>query len=581
MTDEDKAQRLEDLLKRLHVHQVVFVDDCNLPLVDEGSVYAAIVANEGDAGALQDHFPGLRLAADNVALLSQITARLREMDPAEKSQLERKMAAFEPNAADLQDLFNLKEVIPSTIPLTLMTPDEWVKHRDDLVKACTPEARTLFLFDQELHGDRARHGFTMGTDIIASMAAADRDGFGTRWFCGLLSNQLQKGAEVAHWRSLAEEHQLGLKFFMPIAKANLADPPTFFGAVYRTVINTYCETMKELSKDGLLEALATALDQFDKLDPIDFEHMIVGTSAKEGVSELDTLIRLYGIMQERLVRDRLLNGMTFVPFNDAAKAVKAVADIDRDLPAETKERLLQLQRSELYDATELVNGLHEPLRNGDIFQLAGPDGGVGPEYVLLAQPCDLMVRGDGERGRERDFKIAFLAKVTDLAEDAKLRDELHFELRYFGAEGGKSMTIDFRTATPADLFVLDLAVLQKDGACILNPATIGSAGLRFPARAWDQRVKTLTKHFNRVKTQVEAARKKHGDEAAECLADAILPRAAQSSALKKLGKYEAGAFTYTLKRSGRLRSPVATSALAAFGRYLIRDAKPHDLAQPL
>jgi hypothetical protein len=577
----DGSDRLEQLFKRLHIERVVFVDDKSLPEIDVGSVFSAVVTKPELAGTLADVFPGVDLSIDNNALTAQLGAVVDKMDSNALDALQRLMAPMSPDASELEDLLNLKGLMPASVQLSLMTPDEWVKSHADLVQQCTTDKRTLFLFDQDLNGDRARHGFTIGTDIIKSMSEADPEGFGTRWFCGLLSNTLEPGAEVASWRELANAHTINLKFFMPIAKGNLKDPPTFFGAVYRTVINTYCETMKSLAQHGFRAALETALERFNELDPIDFEHMVVGTSDKEGVSELDTLVRLYGIMHKDHVRENLLSEKTVVPFNNAAIAMKAVADLDRNLPAETHERMLQLRKSELYDTAALINGFHDPLRNGDLFQVESAEGGEAAQYVLMAQPCDLMVRGNGERGRERDFKIAFLAKITDITDQSPLRDEVHFELKYFSGDGGKTMKIEFPTATPANLFVLDLSVLQNDGSCILNPETILKTVQRFPTRSWDARVRTLVKHFKRTKIDVEAARKKHGDEAASCYATAIIPRVAQSSGLKKLGTYDEGAFAYTMKRTGRIRDPLATSALAAFGRYLVRDAYGHDFAKSL
>lgn len=576
--ENDGPSRLEHLLKRLNIQRVVFVDDKSLPEVDAGSVFSAIITRPEIADTLSDLFPGVELTAENTALGAQLTNLVGKMDSEALNILQSRLAPMSPGAEELEDLLNLQGLIPPSVPLTLMTPDDWVQRRADLVQQCAVDCRTLFLFDQDLGGDRARHGFTIGTDIIKSMSEADPDGFGTRWFCGLLSNTLEPGSEIIRWKELAHQHTIDLRFFMPIAKGTLKDLPTFFAAVYRTVINTYCETMKGLAKSGFREALETALERFDELDPIDFEHMVVGTSDKEGVSELDTLVRLYGIMHKDVVREKLLSNQTVVPFNNAALAMKAVADLDRNLTAETYERLLQLRRSELYDAGELVNGYHDPLRNGDLFRLDGPEGKDGARYVLMAQPCDLMVRKEGERGRERDFKIAFLAKISDVTEESPLREEVHFKLNHFSEDGSKTMKIEFPTATPANLFVLDLSVLQNDGSCILNPDTILSAVQRFPTRSWDARARTLVKHFNRVKREVATAQKKHGDEAALCLANAVIPRVAQSAALKRLGTYENGAFSYPMKRFGRIRDPLATSALTAFGRYLVRDAHDHDFA---
>ena len=55
---------------------------------------------------------------------------------------------------------------------------------------------------------------------------------------------------------------------------------------------------------------------------------------------------------------------------------------------------MALQRLERYELAEYLNSHYIPIELGDIFQKMGDSA---KRYVLLAQPCDLMVRTDGKR----------------------------------------------------------------------------------------------------------------------------------------------------------------------------------------
>ena len=190
---------------------------------------------------------------------------------------------------------------------------------------------------------------------------------------------------------------------MPISKQNLTDGNAFYGAVYRTVINIYTEKkMKAIARGAFERALKDALEEFRNLDPIDFEHMVVKSSEDEGVSELETLLRLYSIVQKDRVKSELLEEEGLSNFLGAARAVKKVVDVARALPEASGKRLAQLRFTELYETGDLVNRFRDPLRNGDLFEIGSPSS--LKLWVLIAQPCDLMVRTTGKRAYEDNFE---------------------------------------------------------------------------------------------------------------------------------------------------------------------------------
>lgn len=574
---DNSRERIGQLFAHLNITRIVFVDDKAELQTDAGAVIRVLALKDEAKGLLSDFFPGVALALENEALLEQIAARLGELDADQMAALRGVLAAQSDDAAEREALGRLQDLLPEGTAAHLLTPHAWHERRATLIDECTEENRTLFLFDQDLEVDDAALGFAKGSDIIRDMAEKEKAGFGTRWFCGMLTHTVAKGDEVSSWRHLEKSERLDLRFFMPIAKATLDDAPAFYGAVYRTLINTYCQTMKSLAQDAFEEALKDALERFSSLDPIDFEHMVVNSSETEGVSELETLIRLYGIIQKDQVKSQILQQARVGEFSVAARSAKDIADLGRSLSATSQERLHNLRREELYESDQLVNSYNDPLRNGDLFEIGEGEG--LKLWALIAQPCDLMVRSDGKRVREDNFKVAVLAPLRKrpLGEKAEARDGLNFSLEHYDHGGAQSAIVLFADATPANLQVLDLAVFNRDGRCQLSD--VPDPALSLPSRSWQNRDIELRKQFRKVTQQIEDARKAHNDTVAALLAAAITPRAAPRKAFAKYGAYEDGGYSYPIRRCGRIRDPLAASLLTAYSRFLAREAYDHDFSK--
>ncbi|ANM18247.1 hypothetical protein AMK06_CH03373 [Rhizobium sp. N541] len=574
---DDTRARLAQLFSHLKITKIVFVDDKAELQTDTGAVIKVLVAKETAREALANFFPGVVLTLENDALQEQVAARLSELDAEGLTALREVLAAQSDDAAEREALGRLQNLLPEATTTHLLTPHAWHEQRDALIGECTEECRTLFLFDQELEVNDATLGFAKGSDIIRDMAEKEKAGFGTRWFCGMLTHTVAKGDEVTSWRQLAKSESLNLRFFMPIAKATLDDAPAFYGAVYRTLINTYCQTMKSLAQDAFEEALKDALERFADLDPIDFEHMVVNSSEVEGVSELETLIRLYGIIQKDQVKSQILQQARVGEFAAAARAAKDIADIGRALSATSQGRLHKLRREELYESDQLVNSYNDPLRNGDLFEIG--EGDDLKLWVLIAQPCDLMVRSNGKRVREENFKVAVLAplRTRPLGDEAGVKDGLNFSLEHYDHGGAQSAVVLLADATPANLQVLDLVVFNKEGRCQLAAAP--DPAMSLPSQAWERRDAELRNHFGKVTRQIEAARTAHKDTVANLLSAAIIPRGAPKKAFAKYGAYDGGAFSYPIRRCGRIRDPLAASLLTAYSRFLARDAYEHDFSK--
>lgn len=570
------GERFLALFNELRIQKIVVVDDELQKPLDAALITRILDETPAAAEVVSPYFPSIDLSEANPNRFDQVAAMLEPLDANDRDALSAALSTLSSEAADINIPQAVRDLAPADFPIDYLTPEQWLAERDALLAACTADARTLFLFDQEMDGNGAQ-GFTKGTQIIAGLAEHDREAFGTRWFCGILSHTLDKGAEVSTWRKLATDEALSLELFMPISKQNLRDGDAFYGAVYRTVINIYTERMKSIARGAFEKALGDALIEFSNLDPIDFEHMIVNSSGDEGVSELETLLRIYSIVQRDRVKKEMLQQENLSSFLSAARTVKKVVDVKRALPEAAGKRLARLRFGELYETDDLINAFRDPLRNGDLFEVGSASS--LKLWVLIGQPCDLMVRREGNRAYEDNFKVAVLAPVKKgkLGEPPTIKQGLGFTLERFDHGGQQSAFVSFADATPVDLKVLDLAILRTDGKCEINGLSAEIIE-GFASIAWDERATRLKKSYKAIASKIETSRKNHGDDRAKELAGYLLPPVAPASAFHKFGSYDQGTFSYKVKRTGRVREPFATSLLAAFSRYMSRDAHEHDFS---
>lgn len=567
------GERFLRLFTQLHIKKVVLVDDrLEIPL--DAALATRIFSENKDAReAGSAFFPDVVLSDDNEHVFEQVETILATMAADRRAELATVLAKFDERAADVNVARELTDLIPAGFPTEYLTPGKWAARKDGLLAECTTTSRTLFLFDQQL-GAQGNEG----TTIIAELVAHDRAAFGNRWFCALLSHTLQKGEEIQTWRKLADDENLDLALFMPIAKGNLTDGNAFYGAVYRTVINIYAEKMKDVALQAFNTAIAMALDEFRNFDPIDFEHAIAKSSEGEGVSELETLMRLFTIVQRDHVKAELLKEEQLSAFLDAAHRARDIADVGRGLSPEATHRLAKLRNNELYEPGALINEFRDPLRNGDLFEIGNGDN--IHLWVLIAQPCDLVVRSNGERTYEKNFKVAVLAPVTrnELGKEPEVKPYLEFKLTHLDHDGRQAGLVVFTKATPVSLNVLDLVVLRPDGFCKIDSADAGPFPT-FSSISWDNRAPKLRRKFKTVADDIEKVRNhKGGDDKAKILAGYVMPKAAPGAVIAQHAAYDKGSFSYGIKRTGRVREPFASSLLAAFSRYLSRDAYEHDFS---
>ena len=223
-----------------------------------------------------------------------------------------------------------------------------------------------------------------------------------------------------------------------------------------------------------------------------------------------------------------------------------------------------MQRFETYESGEVLSGCHIPIDVGDIFR----DMQTGRPYILLAQPCDLMVRESGKRNYDKKVgRNGVLVELvfdgeTVIVFDGKKEKESWGELPFYHEHTGGSAFADFARAHQALLAVLDLCVLRGDGVAKID---VDGACPNSLIQPWKGRHRRLAKVFRSAVDRCEQLPK--------ALKSLALPRLASTLGLQATAVDRT--VEYKLKRVLRLRQPWSGALLTAFCQYQSRAAFEH------
>jgi len=439
---------------------------------------------------------------------------------------------------------------------------QWREQADQLL-ADEMAATTVFLFDRNFEREQQgseNEGFNLVREVQNKRIG----------YCGLISHTVQLGGEYDAWRQLAEEHSLSRDKFVVIAKERLTgespDHYSFLRMLRLVALSGRCANVKAAAWKVFEESVSAAKAAMERLSVLDFDQIVFASSRREGVWEPDTLFRVFGIFMRREARTRLYQDQTVPAAVTEARRVSAIPEeVAAALGNESPSReALRIQRFETYELDETLNRFCLPLDLGDVFERASN----GRRYILLAQPCDLMVRKDGKRSYE-DKKFGRTGALVELLVDRTQEEakESWAELPFYDPDTGAQAYADFAKVHQVRLAVLDLCVLSTDGAAAIE-ADDGCPD--FVIEPWKLRCKRLRKFFAAALARYEELAGKGVKDELKVLA---LP--ALSETLRVPATVDGTTLRYGLKRVMRFRQPWSGALLTAFARYHARAAFEH------
>jgi len=458
---------------------------------------------------------------------------------------------------------------------------QWRRAKPQLIKEAKA-IKTLFLFDQDFsrEGGSPQEGIRLIEDILAS---EESDAI----MCGLLSHTFAPEQEHGLLEDYREAHETNSRDkFIFISKQQLDNNPIEFARrVKLTALSPKCKELKKIVADVIDQAHDKAYKQVDLIDIYDFEHMIFQSSIQEGVWEPDTLFRLFGLYHRFIAREM---ARSKDELHDIATYIRPISIISTNSIESPKYRSWEIQRLELYESEIYINNLHMPIELGDIFEVRLTD--VPKQFILLAQPCDLMVRKNGRRKQTvTEVTLAEIISSKDIQrKDEKgrpLDQDAFYELSYFTEDGVKRY-VNFQKKHSVRLSIIDLCVYQDNGSAYLNA---NQACPKYVIPTWERHYNelvTLAKGTIDQYKQIHSYCSKLAQKEAErvlALARArilALPASSSSNGEENLFTGEITlsdqSISYGLRRSGRLCQAHSAALLAKYAAFLARTAFEHD-----
>lgn len=285
--------------------------------------------------------------------------------------------------------------------------------------------KVLLLFDKNL--DNSKDG-TEIAKIALSMTNADSFSY-----CGIISQSFSIDKEFDE--RVKYEH-----LFYPISKYRInainEDYELFVEGIKNTLWLKHIERVKAITCDIAEESVKSCTEFIKTIQPPTFDKIVIGSSQKEGARELDTMVRLMSIIIEDTIRTELLKNIKNGNSSDIYEHFNAIEKIN-----ETKiksatpntQQIIDIQQRESINSINTVNGLYNPLQNGDIFTINDK------YYILLCQPCNISLRSKGKRSGKNGFLVPL---TTELEENNHEISEIFKELKKQFTHNNIQLNID-------------------------------------------------------------------------------------------------------------------------------------------
>ena len=475
-------------------------------------------------------------------------------------------AAEGPGAGDEKAASSLEGVLEELkgvefVPLSL---GEWTERRGEYL-AGDAALETLLLFDRDFSGEGGGEN-----EGLRQIQQVQLDEVG---FCGLVTHTVSLGEEYAEWQKLATDHSLDPDKLVVIAKERLREEPPnyhrFLGMLRLTALSGRYAKVKHKAWSIFESSVGNAKSAMEGLSVLDFDRMVFASSREQSVWEPDTLLRVFGILMRRAASAGLHQDDSFLEaVADARRVSDASETIVRALEGDDgTNEALEMQRFECYDSGGDLNRFFVPIDLGDIFRI----GSKGKLYMLLAQPCDLVVRKDGTRNYESN-RLRRMAAVAELVLSANGKKESWGQLPFFGEATSEYAFVNFGNVHQVPMIVLDLCAVNSDGSAAID---VDAAEPELLIEPWRVRYAKLRKLYCQALRAHD--RLKGGGFEGET-ASLALP--GSSNTLDFSPIVNGKSVRYGVERTIRLRQPRSGALLTEFAQYQARAAFEHDFGAP-
>jgi hypothetical protein len=462
MARQEVIHSVQSILNSLKISKVVYVDDKNVKLPIENVL--SVIKRGNMIEEIKTIIPSLSTDDPDI-MESQLRQQWDNISYKKKFELYKKIETSLLTDKDEKDDFEAISILNDLIPkkvLVPLLPEEWTEKTDELLSDYN---ETLFLFDQQL--DKADTSRENGVNLIEKLIKTE-----TNCMCGLLTHTIPPERIFSKRSEMARDIKISADRFFVIPKSNLIDDPILF--VYYLKYTILARDFAKL-KTNMLHIISCANkksdDFIESINIQDFDHIIFKVPIKEGTWEPDMFFRIYNSHQRRKSLELVYKDSYL---KEIINNLRTISDIPTNpVSISFPTNIWKLQHNELYESSIYLNRNHLPLELGDIFEHTKV--GSSKRYILLTQPCDLMIRKNGSRSPEIE-RFPIIEIISDNMKHEKSRYEE--EMPYFSDNHDVKWNIKFKKVHFVRAIIFDLCTFNDDGVARYKLDSSMPEGLR-------------------------------------------------------------------------------------------------------
>lgn len=563
----EAIKSIKDLLACVNIRKIIYVDDKFDIEHQKENIFAYLKNLKKEGKEIRD-LEGIKWEIPSVAFEGQLEHLWASWSDEQKEKCFRLISVEQENI-DVIPTAILEKNLPGR--LTKLTPSEWEKSKKEHLAITEDTDKFLCLFDMKLNGN--------GRDGLAYVEELLKTEYAGRVYCGIFSQEFEPEGEQAWCEQ--KKRECTVRDFYPISKRRLADEHSIVGfteGIKNVLLVQHIEKLKNESKEILKESWEHVEERLDKVTPPTFNRIVQKTSYDEGIWEIDSLFRLINILIDQETKKAIIDEEKRKRFKEAVKEIRNVEKVETLKPDEfSNPQLEQLQKEEIYYKGEIINALHFPLSNGDIFKIKGK------EYILLCQPCNLAIRSEGRRGNcERAFLIELQQKNIDFL-DSKPKQALSAYEEIKGCRDNNKLKVAyFPTFKSVLLTIFDLVVYNKNGMAELYfQAESVPEVIHEPWRKRYSMIKKELKKYRDVIIALESTQIENKNDR-QLLRNFInSPQCMKDIHVKGIEAYDKAqdAFIFPIERISHYKNTYSMDLLNKFMQYLSRNGFDRDFTE--
>ncbi|QJR15925.1 hypothetical protein [Usitatibacter palustris] len=470
-------------------------------------------------------------------------------------------------------LEKLKLAVPEGL-LHSFTFGDWLKRGTEIVKNTTADSRILVLLDEV--NDREKDVPLDGLRALVDLWKNHSDSIGRVDVIVVTSNCEPTGEFDEAKRLLEDLRQAlqGQENARSIVRAFVLSKGRFNGR--RPLDEDLLAHMNrldatdlrgELIRIALAEMTSAVRESVSWLEQIplsEFHGSIFISADNEGTSEVDVLMRLVNLKQRAALESNLKKG----PLREQVEKMRrfSLRAFDAEQAKFAKSELKDLRVQEFERPGSHVNGMQQTLACGDVFEITFEDG-EAVDVILLANPCDVAIRPDGQRKLQRGWlvKMERLA-VRDLAGKQGTPPLVY---RIATGESDEDIVYVFNNSSvdSIDLGVLDWCWTNPEGRAACFPKQIRD-GYSFLLKPQHMRLRSL-----------EARIARGGFCDLELWGKKVASMRSEVEVVTIDEMSFASEIVFPISRKWRMSVEFANAALAGLAQAIARPAFGHDFSR--